>query len=202
MSFKKLHPLLKESLEHNGFETSNAFQKKVLPVIKGGADAYIIAEKGSGKTMVSLIHTINKLKAEAFEDSPRAVIIVETKDKANVLKEEFEIFTKNTDLRVYAAYDEYDIEKQKTEIYVGQDIVIATPTRLSKLYFLNGIHLGQIQLFILEDADYLIKNNAYNHILRLTESLHKCQYLIIADEWNKRIANYQSSFMSNARILK
>ena len=33
-----------------------------------------------------------------------------------ILKDEFERFTKNTDLRVYAAYDEYDIEKQKTEI--------------------------------------------------------------------------------------
>jgi superfamily II DNA/RNA helicase len=158
MSFKKLHPLLKESLENEGFETSNAFQKKVLPTLKGGADAYIIAPKGSGKTTALIIAIVHKLKATAFEDSPRAIIVVKDKADAVVLKDEFEKFTKNTDLRVYALYDEYDIEKQKTEIYPGQDIVIATPARLSKLYFLNGIHLGEVQLFAVVDADYLGRN--------------------------------------------
>lgn len=202
MSFKKLHPLLKESLENAGFETSNAFQKKVLPTLKGGSDAYIIAPKGSGKTTALIIATIHKLKAEAFEDSPRAIIVVKDKVDALALKEEFERFTNTTDLRVYALYDEYDIEKQKTEVYYGQDIVIATPSRLSKLYFLNGIHLGEVQLFAIEDADYLGRNNAYNHILRLSESLNKCQFVIIADEMNSKIRNYQNAFMSNAHLVK
>ena len=202
MSFKKLHPLLKESLENAGFETSNAFQKKVLPTLKGGSDAYIISPKGSGKTTALIIATIHKLKAEAFEDSPRVIIVVKDKVDALALKEEFERFTNTTDLRVYALYDEYDIEKQKTEVYYGQDIVIATPSRLSKLYFLNGIHLGEVQLFAIEDADYLGRNNAYNHILRLSESLNKCQFVIIADEMNSKITNYQNAFMSNAHLVK
>jgi superfamily II DNA/RNA helicase len=202
MSFKKLHPLLKEALENAGFETSNPFQKKVLPTLKGGGDAYIIAPLGSGKTTALIIATIHKLKATAFEDSPRAIIIVKDKEDAIVLKDEFERFTKKTDLRVYAAYDEYDIEKQKTEIYPGQDIVIATPARLSKLYFLNGIHLGEVQLFAIEDADYLGRNNAYNHILRLSESMTKCQFVITADAMNSRIQNYQNAFMYNAQTVK
>ena len=202
MSFKKLHPLLKESLEEAGYETSNAFQKKVLPTLKGGSDAYVIAPKGSGKTTALIIATIHKLKAEAFEDSPRAIIVVKDKIDALALKEEFEKFTNNTDLRIYALYDEYDIEKQKTEVYPGQDIIIATPARLSKLYFLNGIHLGEVQLFAIEDADYLARKNGYNHILRLSESLNKCQFVITADEMNSRIKNYQNSFMSNANLIK
>jgi len=202
MSFKKLHPLLKESLENAGFETSNPFQKKVLPTLKGGSSAYVIAPKGSGKTTALIIATIHKLKAEAVEDSPRAVIVVKDKEDALALKEEFERFTKNTDLRVYALYDEYDIEKQKTEVYFGQDIVIASPARLSKLYFLNGIHLGEVQLFAIEDADYLARSNGYNHILRLSESINKCQFVITADTMNSKIQNYQNSFMSNAHLIK
>ncbi|BAO74584.1 DEAD/DEAH box helicase [Winogradskyella sp. PG-2] len=201
MSFKKLHPLLKESLENLGFDTPNPFQKKVLPSLKGGSDAYIVAPKGSGKTTALIIAMVHKLKASAFEDSPRAIIVVKDKEDALALKEEFERFTRNTDLRLYALYDEYDIEKQKTEIYPGQDIVIATPARLSKLYFLNGIHLGEIQLFAIEDANYLGRNNAYNHILRLSESLSKCQYVIIAEEMNSKIKNYQNAFMSNAKLV-
>ncbi len=202
MSFKKLHPLLKESLENVGYETTNPLQKKVLPTLKGGSDAYVIAPKGSGKTTALIIATIHKLKAVAFEDSPRAIIIVKDKLDALALKDEFERFTKTTDLRVYAAYNEYDIEKQKKEIYFGQDIVIATPARLSKLYFLNGIHLGEVQIFAIEDADYMGRNNAYNHILRLSESIDKCQFIIIADEMNSKIQNYQNAFMSNAHMIK
>ena len=202
MSFKKLHPLLKESLKNAGFETSNAFQKKVLPTLKGGADTYMIAPKGSGKTTALIIATIHKLKAEAFEDSPRAVIVVKDKEDAIALKEEFERFTNTTDLRVYALYDEYDIEKQRDEVYFGQDIVIATPTRLSKLYFQNWIHLGEIQLFVIEDANYLGRSNAYNHVLRLSESVSKCQFVIIAEEMNSKIQNYQNAFMSNAQLIK
>ena len=202
MSFRKLHPLLKESLENAGYETSNPFQKKVLPLLKGGSDTYIIAPKGSGKTTALIIATIHKLKAEAFEDSPRALIVVKDKADALALKDEFERFTKNTDLRVYALYDEYDIEKQKTEVYYGQDIVIATPARLSKLYFLNGIHLGEIQLFVIEDADYIGRNNTYNLLLRLSESVGKSQFVIIADAMNSKIKNYQNSFMSNAQLVQ
>ena len=202
MSFKKLNPLLKEALENADFQTLNPFQKRVMPILKGGSDAYMIAPKGEGKTTALIIAVIHKLKAMAFEDSPRAIIVVENKEEASVLKEEFERFTNKTDLRVYAAYDEYDIEKQRTEIYPGQDIVIATPARLSKLYFLNGIHLGEAQLFAIEDADYLGRNNAYNHILRLSESMTKCQFVITSETMNSKIQNYQNSFMHNAQIIK
>lgn len=202
MSFKKLNPLLKEALENADFQTLNPFQKRVMPILKGGSDTYMIAPKGEGKTTALIIAVIHKLKAMAFEDSPRAIIVVENKEEASVLKEEFERFTNKTDLRVYAAYDEYDIEKQRTEIYPGQDIVIATPARLSKLYFLNGIHLGEAQLFAIEDADYLGRNNAYNHILRLSESMTKCQFVITSETMNSKIQNYQNSFMHNAQIIK
>jgi superfamily II DNA/RNA helicase len=173
-----------------------------LPILKGGADTYMIAPKGSGKTTALIIATIHKLKAEAFEDSPRAVIIAKDKSEVLALKEEFERFTSTTDLRVYAAHDAYDLDKQKEEIYYGQDIVIATASRLSKLYFLNGIHMGEVRLFAIEDADYLGRKDAYNQVLRLSESLDKCQFVILADAMNSKIENYQNSFMSNAQLIK
>ncbi|MFD1064023.1 DEAD/DEAH box helicase [Winogradskyella litorisediminis] len=202
MSFKKLHPLLKASLEHNNIDKILPFQKQILPIIKSGADAYIIGQKGLGKTTALIIHVINKLKAEAFEDSPRALILVENQEKVNALYDEFLKYTSNTDLRVYAASEKYDFEKQKIAIYYGQDIVIGTPAFITKLYFQNAIHLGQIQVFATDDTDHLSKKNAFNHILRLTESMDKFQSIIIADEWNKRIANFQDGYMANARMLK
>ena len=148
MSFKKFHPVLKDALQAQNMTAPLPFQKAILPILKSGTDVYGIAPEGSGKTTAIILATVHKLKAEAFEDSPRALIMVKDKESALHLKEQFEQFTIETDLRVYCAYDEYDLEKQKEEIYFGTDIVIATPKRLNKLYFVNGIHLGQLQLFI------------------------------------------------------
>ncbi len=53
----------------------------------------------------------------------------------------------------------------------------------------------------IEDAVYLGRYNGYNHILRLSESIKKSQFIIIAEEMNPKIKNYQNSFMSNAHLI-
>jgi len=201
MSFKKLNQVLKEAIENNGFDTPLPFQKDILPKLKGGANVYGIAPKGSGKTTALIIAIIHKLKAEAFEDSPRALVLVKDKQAALALKEEFERFTKRTDLRLYCAYEEYPLDKQREEVYYGVDILIATPKRLNKLYFMNSLHLGQLQLFALDDAEFLIRNNYHNDVLRVTESLQKCQYVILAESMHQKYERLKESFMFNAQTV-
>jgi len=201
MSFKKFHPILKEALQAQNTEAPLPFQNAILPKLKGGMDVYGIAPTGAGKTTAFILATVHKLKAEAFEDSPRALIMVKDKEAALHLKDQFEQFTNETDLRIYCAYDEYDLEKQKEEIYFGVDIMIVTPKRLNKLYFLNGIHLGQVQLFIMEDAEFLMRNNYQNDVLRVAESLKKCQYVIMAEKLSPKLKSLQENMMSNAHIV-
>ena len=202
MSFKKLNPLLKEVLENLNFDAPLIFQNKILPKLKSGANIFGIAPKGFGKTTALILALIHKLKAEAFEDSPRALVLVKNKQACLDLKEQFEQFTKQTDLRIYCAYDEYDFEKQREEIYYGTDILIATPKRLNKLYFMNSLHLGQLQLFALDDAEFLIRNDYHNNVLRVTESLQKCQFVILAESMHEKYFRLRDSFMYNAQIVK
>lgn len=201
MSFKKLNPLLKEALLQQGYSKPLPFQKEILPKLKGGANVYGIAPKGFGKTTALIIAIVHKLKAEAVDDSPRALVMVKDKQAALDLKEQFEVITNNTDLRIYCAYEEYDLEKQREEIYYGVDILIVTPKRLNKLYFMNSLHLGQLQLFAIEDAEFLIRNNYHSDVLRVTESLHKCQYVILAESMHQRYERLQESFMYNSQIV-
>ncbi|MFT5216421.1 MAG: superfamily II DNA/RNA helicase [Glaciecola sp.] len=201
MSFKKLNPLLKESLEKLAFDKPLPFQKEILPKLKSGANLYGIAPKESGKTTALILAIVHKLKAEAFDDSPRALVMVKDKQAALDLMEQFEVFTKSTDLRIYCAYEEYDFDKQREEIYYGVDIIIVTPKRLNKLYFMNSLHLGQLQIFAIEDAEFLIRNNYHNDVLRVTESLHKCQYVILAESMHQRYERLQESFMYNSQIV-
>lgn len=202
MSFKKLNTPLKEALDHLGYSTPGLFQKKVLPKIKSGADLYCLAPKGAGKTTAMIIGVIQKLNSEAFEDSPRALIYVKDKEAALELEEKFKQFTAEMDLRIYCAYEEKNIDDQKDEIYYGVDIVIATPKRLGKLFSMTGIHLGQLQLFIIEDAEFLSKSELYDQVVRIPLSISKCQYLVFAEKMLPKMERLRDMFMERAQVLQ
>jgi len=202
MSFKKLNPPLKEAIERLGYEAPTSFQKKILPKIKSGADLYLLAPGNSGKTTAMIISVIQKLNSQAFEDSPRALIYVKDKEAALELDQKFKQFTREMDLRIYCAYEEQNIDDQKDDIYYGVDIVIATPKRLSKLFSMTGIHLGQLQLFILEDAEFLSKPGLIDDVVRIPLSINKCQYLVFAEKMEPKMKRLQDLFMERAQVVK
>ena len=202
MSFKKLIEPLRKVLESRGFEEPLPFQGKILSKIKGGASMFAIAPKGAGKSTSIILSVIQKLKGEALEDAPRALVLVKDKQAALALELEFSAFNKETDLRVYCAFDEKNIDDQRNEIYVGTDIVISTPKRLSKLYFLNGINFNKLQMFIVDDAEFLLGNNGFTEVTRMPDSIGKCQYLIFTESFDKRFKIWQETFMYNSQIFK
>jgi superfamily II DNA/RNA helicase len=200
MAFKKIIEALNKNLQRNGILEPNKLQTKILSKIKGGTSMFVVAPKSSGKTMSIIISVVNKLKDE-FEDAPRALIFVKDKEDALNLAEKFKTFTRGTDLRVYCAYEEHNIELQREEIYLGTDIVIATPKRLNKIFYLNGINLNKLQLFIVDDATFLFRNNHFAEVNRTPESIGKCQYLIFTETYDERFDRWQDSFMFNSEII-
>ena len=202
MSYKKLQPELKEVLQNNKITAYTAFQKAVLSKIKGGASLFGIAPQGAGKTTAIIIATLQKLDCKAVDDAPRALIFVRDKQSALELAAEFEKYTRRMDLRIYCAYDEQNLEDQRADIYDGVDIVIATPKRLNKIFYLNGINLGLLKLFIVEDAEFLYKASVYSDLIRTPESLEKCQYVVFGTQFDERMSRMSESFMGNAEIIE
>lgn len=202
MSFKKLHPQILEALERLDYPEPLPFQKKILSKIKSGANLFAMAPHGRGKTTAMIISVLQKLEAESFEDAPRALIFVENKEAALELEERFKEFTKYMDIRVFAAFDEPDIETQKNAIYDGVDIVIATPNKLFKLFKITGINVSQLKIFVVEDAEFLSNNRNYNDLIRIPEHISKCQYLVFAEEFNTKIERLKDSFMAHSEIIQ
>jgi len=202
MSFKKLNPQILEALEFNNFEAPTPLQKKALPIIKGGANVFCIGSKGSGKTTTIIISVLQKLKYKIEGDAPRAIILVETKNQALKLKEEFEKFIKPRNIRIYTAYDEQTLDQQREEIYYGQDILIATPKRLNKLYLLNSLDLSQLNMYIIEDAEFAEKGLYFAAINRIPESIDKCQYLVFAEKLSPRLKRFDDTFMYRSQVVK
>ncbi|MBI2279892.1 MAG: DEAD/DEAH box helicase [Bacteroidetes bacterium] len=202
MPFKKLIKPLQESLTELGFEHATPFQQQIIPKIKGGLNLFGIAPEGSGKSTALALGVIQKLNGVAFDDVPRALIFVKDRDAAHALEEKFKMFLGNSDLRIYSAYEEPKINNQRDDIYAGVDIVIATPKRLSKLYYMNGINLARLQLLVVEDAEFIFDNSCHTDVKRITESVPKCQLLVFNKAFTNRMEKLQDLFMENAQIVE
>ncbi|HLV38431.1 DEAD/DEAH box helicase [Xanthomarina sp.] len=201
MPFKKLIDPLQEALKKQGFETPLPFQKKTLSKIKSGSHLFGIAPKGSGKTTALILGVIQKLNGEAFEDAPRAIIFVRDKEAVLELESEFKKFTAKTDLRLYGVYEEHNIDIQRDELFNGIDILITTPKRFNKLFFMNNVNVRQLQMFIVDDAEFLFRGTHLSDVSRLPESLERCQYLVFSTKYDERFDRWQEKFMFHPQMV-
>ncbi|GHC50864.1 DEAD/DEAH box helicase [Ulvibacter litoralis] len=201
MPFKKLNSNLKETLEQLEITTPTPLQINSIPVIKSGANVYCLGPKDSGKTTTLILTTLQKLKCEATGNTPRAVILVENKEKAMQLYDQFLFYTKYNSLRVYVGYEELHVDVQKSEIFEGIDILINTPKSMNKLFLLNGVNTAELKIFSIDDAEFLVQKSAYSALMSITQSIKKSQYVIYAEKMNPKLERFESFFMERAKIV-
>ena len=99
MKLKKINEKLQEALVEIGLTDANELQSDTFSTIKSGADCIIISPKASGKSTTIVLNVIQQLVCEG-EESPRALIIVEDKEKVLEMEELFEKLGCKTDLSV------------------------------------------------------------------------------------------------------
>ena len=186
MKLKKIDENLKEGLIENGLTEANEMQQETFSTLKSGADCIIIAPKGSGKSTTIVLNVIQQLKGEG-EESPRALIIVEDKAKVLEMEDLFEKIGKYTDLRVYGVHDKGDMEYDKNYISTGIDVLIGTPNKLGEMFTTAGYNVNRLKMFILDDADPILKLRHETKIMRISNSINKTQRIIFADVFSERI---------------
>jgi ATP-dependent RNA helicase RhlE len=191
---EKLNKKLSAALAEAGFETQKELQQKSIPKINGGFDVIGIGPENSGRSSIIAITAIQKLQ-RAFEDAPRALVLVADREKAIAMKEQFDLLAKDTDLRSVCVYEEGKINEQSGEIYHGTDIVIGTARRMLEIYFQRNMNLNKIKLFVIDDAEVMIKNSWQGQVDRLALSLPKCQHLVFASEWNEKTEKLVAKFI-------
>jgi superfamily II DNA/RNA helicase len=201
MPFKKLHSDIKEVLERLEITTATSFQNKSIPVIKSGANVFCTAPKDGGKTTALIVTTLQKLKCRAEGHAPRAVVLVENKEKALALYETFLTYTKYNSLRVYVGYEQLHIDVQKSEIFEGIDILISTPKTMNKLFLLNGVSTSQIKILSIDDAEFLIQKSEYNAIMSITQSIIKTQYVLYSEKSHPKLQRFEEYFMERAKTI-
>ncbi len=185
MNLKKINPNLQQALIESGLKEANPIQQDTFSTLKSGADCVIIAPASSGKSTTIVLNVIQQLVAEG-EESPRALIIVEDKAKVLAMEELFEQFGKYTNLRVYGVHDKGDLEYDKNYISTGIDVLIGTPNRLNEMFTTAGYNVNRLKMFILDDAEPILKLRHETKIMRISNSITKTQRIIFSEVLTER----------------
>jgi ATP-dependent RNA helicase RhlE len=186
MKLKKINEKLQEALIEFGLTEANDLQQETFSTLKSGADCIVISPKGSGKSTTIVLNVIQQLVCEG-EESPRALIIVEDKAKVLAMEELFEQLGSKTDLRVYGIHDKGDMEYDKNYISTGIDVLIGTPNRLGDMFTTAGYNVNRLKMFILDDADAILKLRNETKIMRISNSITRTQRLIFSEQLTERI---------------
>jgi ATP-dependent RNA helicase RhlE len=186
MNLKKINPNLQQALIELGLTEANPIQQDTFSTLKSGADCVIVSPSGSGKSTTIALNVIQKLVAEG-EESPRALIVVEDKAKVLAMEELFEQFGKYTNLRVYGVHDKGDLEYDKNYISTGIDVLIGTPNRLNDMFTTAGYNVNRLKMFILDDAEPILKLRHETKIMRISNSINKTQRIIFSEVLTERI---------------
>lgn len=186
MNLKKINPNLQQALIETGLTEANPMQQDTFSTLKSGADCVIISPEKSGKSTAIVLNVIQQLVAEG-EESPRALIIVEDKAKVLAMETLFDELGKYTNLRVYGVHDKGDMEYDKNYISTGIDVLIGTPNKLNEMFSTAGYNVNRLKMFILDDAEPILRLRHETKIMRISNSINKTQRLIFAEQLTERI---------------
>jgi superfamily II DNA/RNA helicase len=194
MNLKKINLNLQKALVENGLTEANEMQKETFSTIKSGADAVIQSAGGTGKTTTIVLNVIQKLE-KTFDESTRALILVETKEKVLEMEELFLKYGTYTDLSILGVHDKGDIDYDKNVVSMGLDILIGTPNKINAMFSSAGFNSNTIKLMIVDDADVLFRSRMDAIVLRLSNSIEKTQRLFFCSQITERVESLADKIM-------
>lgn len=194
MNLKKINPNLQKALIENGLTEANEMQQETFSTIKSGADAVIQSAGGTGKTTTIVLNVIQKLE-KTMDESTRALIIVETKEKVIEMEELFLKYGTYHDLSILGVHDKGDIDYDKNVVSMGLDILIGTPNKINAMFSSAGFNSNTIKIMIVDDAEVLFRNRMDAIVLRLSQSIEKTQHLFFCSQITERVESLAEKIM-------
>ena len=202
MTLEQLNDHLEGTLTEGPIQTLNELQQQVIARIKKGGDGVFVAPALTGKTTAIALASLIKAP-HSYEGSPRVIILTSTVDRAHILHKQLSTWVRRTEISIELAHDKGNMVLERNNIFDGADILVANTKRALDLYIQNGIHVGQLMLFVIDDADVITRDAIMlQRIMRFAESLPKCQRLVFTSEVTPRVEKLMEDFCLNPVLVR
>lgn len=157
---------LQRTLNDKNLKKPTEVQDRIIPLMLSNKSVVGIAETGSGKTLayaLPILHALKTLEVQGQpvtqESTPRAIIMVPTRELGDQIAKVLKTFTHDTRLRVRSALGGVPLEQARRNVTGTFEILLATPGRIVQLMKQKLIHLDDVQILIFDEADQMMDEN-------------------------------------------
>jgi len=206
-----LRPELLKAVSEAGYTTPTPIQIQAIPVVLAGKDVMGGAQTGTGKTAGFALPILQKL-APLANSSPsparhpvRALILTPTRELAVQVEESFRTYGKYTKLRSTVVYGGVDIKLQLPIVRGGVEILVATPGRLLDHIEQKSVYLGQVEIFVLDEADRMLDMGFIPDIKRIMALLPvtaKRQNLLFSATFSGEIKKLADQLLNAPQLIE
>lgn len=164
-----LNTALQNNLAYQKFTTPSAIQDQAIPLALDGKDVIGLANTGTGKTLAFLLPIMEKLNGDEQRNS--VLIMAPTRELAQQIDDEFKRFSRGLRLFSTVCVGGMNIERQIRDLKRQPHVIIGTPGRLKDLLNRKVLRLGNINTFVLDEADRMLDMGFINDIRYVAELL-------------------------------
>jgi ATP-dependent RNA helicase RhlE len=208
MPFTKLglSPFLLKALTEQKYEQPYPIQEEAIPAILKGKDILGIAQTGSGKTASYVLPILQKLQKQAPSKNRHvaALILVPTRELAIQVNDVFSLFGAAMPERVktFAVYGGVSINPQMIKLQ-GVEILVATPGRLLELVESKAVHLSDVKILVLDEADKMLNLGFREEMNKIFSLLpKKRQNLLFSATLSDDVNNINEIILRDPLVIK
>ncbi|WJY67508.1 DEAD/DEAH box helicase [Corynebacterium auris] len=164
-----------DALFARGITAPFSIQELAIPLALEGRDLIGQARTGMGKTYAFGVPLLDRVFDDAdiaeLDGTPRALIVVPTRELAAQVTEDLAAAAEQTPLRVTTIYGGRPYEEQIAALDAGVDVVVGTPGRLIDLHERGELRLDKVAIFVLDEADEMLDMGFLPDIQKLWSAL-------------------------------
>ncbi len=151
-------PLLR-ALKGEKYLKPTPIQVQTIPLLIEGRDLLGVAETGTGKTAafaLPILHRLSSQNGPRRPGSPKALILAPTRELASQIGERLRAYGRHLNMRTTVIFGGVGQGQQVKALKAGVDILVATPGRLLDLCGQRHLHLDQVKILVLDEADRML----------------------------------------------
>ncbi|WP_159470581.1 DEAD/DEAH box helicase [Dyadobacter sp. 3J3] len=177
MTFQGLNLIepITKALTEEGYTTPTPIQAKAIPLILQHRDLLGCAQTGTGKTAafaIPMLQILEEKPKNKNEKGPiRALILTPTRELAIQIGESFAAYGRFTNITHTVIFGGVGQKPQTDALRRGVDILIATPGRLLDLINQGFVHLKQLEIFVLDEADRMLDMGFVHDVKKILKLL-------------------------------
>jgi ATP-dependent RNA helicase RhlE len=157
-----LRPELLKAVAEQGYTEPTPIQVQAIPHVLAGRDVMGGAQTGTGKTAGFTLPLLQRLAHHANTSvSParhpvRVLVLAPTRELAAQVEESVRTYGKYIGLRSAVIFGGMPMDPQIEQLRRGVEILVATPGRLLDHVQQRTLNLGQVEIFVLDEADRML----------------------------------------------